>query len=237
LQINLPGCGVNDQAAVRLATTLAGTDISTLNLTFNQIGTTKPDLLRHSHSSHRTLSQNAGQAILLRDHSSRVRYILLSVCTLASGDIGTRAISKCLRHVPRLRELTLSSNLITDIGATALAQALADPSSGLVLLDLSGNMIGNDGAVLLAAMLEENASLVEVCLDSNYIGLGGKDALAEALANNKSVRAAAQCRPPQDRSHQQAQADKQAFVLLFNTGRTGIRQPGRQRAVGSAAQV
>lgn len=78
-------------------------------------------------------------------------------------------------------------------------------------------MIGNDGAVLLAAMLEENASLVEVCLDSNYIGLGGKDALAEALANNKSVRAAAQCRPPQDRSHRQAQADKQALASLCNS--------------------
>ena len=45
--------------------------------------------------------------------------------------------------------------------------------------------------MLVAAMLEENASLVEVCLDSNYIGLGGKDALAEALANNQSVRTAA----------------------------------------------
>ena len=99
---------------------------------------------------------------------------------------GVRAIAKGLAYTRELRELNLASNLITDHGCMALAEALVDPASRLTFLNLSGNMVGNTGADMLGVSLEANPSLVKICLDSNFIGLQGKDALADGMAKNRS---------------------------------------------------
>ena len=52
-------------------------------------------------------------------------------------------------QVAGLTELGLGSNLITDHGALALAQALEDEDATLTFLNLGGNMIGDRGAFAL----------------------------------------------------------------------------------------
>ncbi len=61
-------------------------------------------------------------------------------------------------------------------------------NSNIRTLNLSGNNIGDDGAVALAAMLERNTTLETLELNSNAIDLKGITALARALGNNTSLK-------------------------------------------------
>ena len=57
-----------------------------------------------------------------------------------------------------LHKLDLSSNAITDIGASKISQALS--SCALQSLNLSGNSIKDDGATSLATALKQSSSVV-----------------------------------------------------------------------------
>ena len=57
-----------------------------------------------------------------------------------------------------LHKLDLSSNAITDIGASKIPQALS--SCALQSLNLSGNSIKDDGATSLATALKQSSSVV-----------------------------------------------------------------------------
>ena len=57
---------------------------------------------------------------------------------------------------------------------------------GLVTLDLSGNMIFDDGAAALAKGLKTCKTLTTLLLDNNKIGTRGAIALAEQFRTKKS---------------------------------------------------
>lgn len=61
-------------------------------------------------------------------------------------------------------------------------------NSQIRALNLSGNNIGDDGAEVLATMLERNTTLETLELNSNAIDLKGITAIAKALANNTSLK-------------------------------------------------
>lgn len=67
-----------------------------------------------------------------------------------------------------------------------LLNALGDNKS-LELLDISGNLIGDSGARLLAKALQINNKLKTIILDRNNITLQGFHDLAYALESNRFV--------------------------------------------------
>ena len=110
------------------------------------------------------------------------------------GDTSAKSLTFAV-NASTLEALILAKNRITQVGATALATALAlqlerpeldddraPYAPGLRLLALSDNpRVGSGGAVALAAVLRTNGRLVRLSLDGCGVGDAGADALASAL--------------------------------------------------------
>ncbi len=117
----------------------------------------------------------------------------------AIGDAGAVAIAAAFRMATSddntdgsaliMEELDLSSCNIGDVGAEAIALALACNPSSLKKLDLSNNKITDVGAITLARALLESrertsgVALAQIILDNNVgIGDDGAAALAKAVS-------------------------------------------------------
>ena len=87
----------------------------------------------------------------------------------------------------RITKLVLSSNSITDRGATTLAEILKENRT-IQQLNVSNNSIGGGGATALAEMLKENRTLQQLYIRNNFIGDGGATALAEMLKENRTIQ-------------------------------------------------
>ena len=125
----------------------------------------------------------------LKDNGARLREIPPQRITLGHP---TSPAPICAYDAPKqcragaLRDLTLSSNSIGDVGASALAEGIrAHPA--LRRLDLYFNRVGDAGAAALASALGSNKALAELNLDSNKIGDVGATALADALGKNTAL--------------------------------------------------
>jgi Leucine Rich repeat len=91
-----------------------------------------------------------------------------------------------------LQDLCITVNATGEVGAAA---TLAHAPSGtlhvnktLQALNLSGKMIGNDGAVAIAAALKINKTLHSLMLGDTGIEADGAVAIAEALKVNQTLR-------------------------------------------------
>ena len=85
-----------------------------------------------------------------------------------------------------LIEIKLNDNLISSIGAIAIAIAKAlETNSKLSTLDIGYNSIGSIGATAIANALKTNTTLSTLVLSKNRIGDDGTEAIAEALEINK----------------------------------------------------
>ncbi len=102
LILNLPGCNVNNSAAIRLATTLATSDIRVLNLTFNHIGDVGAKAFARALQATPALAELGLSSNLITDYGA---------ADLAAALKDERS---CLTF------LNLSGNMIGDRGATAL---------------------------------------------------------------------------------------------------------------------
>jgi Ran GTPase-activating protein (RanGAP) involved in mRNA processing and transport len=88
-----------------------------------------------------------------------------------------------------LQSLSLCANQIGDQGAFWIAQAFLKPStsSSLAELDLSSNLISNEGAVSLSNLIRKSKSLTTLFLSGNAIGPQGAESLAQALQENSQM--------------------------------------------------
>ena len=102
LTLNLLGCNVNNSAAIRLATTLATSDIKTLNLTFNQIGDVGANAIARALKATPALTELGLGSNLITDHGA------VNLATVLKDE------RSCLTF------LNLSGNMIGDRGAAAL---------------------------------------------------------------------------------------------------------------------
>ena len=96
---------------------------------------------------------------------------------------GCRGLARALAAPAcMLKELSVTYCRVGDVGATAIAQALA--TSRLRALDLTGNCIGDEGCVALALSLQSvrGHPLRSLCLSVNEIGRGNNTQGAQALA-------------------------------------------------------
>lgn len=97
------------------------------------------------------------------------------------GDEGAAAVARALRTNRTLTALFLSSCGVGPAGGRAIGEALATArGTALLVLDLAGNSVGDDGAEALARALGRCA-LQSLTLATNRVGDRGAVALAEAV--------------------------------------------------------
>jgi Leucine Rich repeat len=103
-----------------------------------------------------------------------------------SSSKGMDILRRMSENAPTLTELFLSTDIIGDYGAIALAEALK-VNKTLKTLYVTYNSIGAAGASALAEALKVNKTLTTLNVDSNSIGQAGASALTEALKVNKTL--------------------------------------------------
>lgn len=98
-----------------------------------------------------------------REMVSQSPRLSLQACLVVglAGDVGAKALGRCLCSNRRLKTLYLSGNQIGNAGAEALSESLKKNTS-LTVLHLTGNAIGTQGAEALANALRVNRTLTKV---------------------------------------------------------------------------
>jgi hypothetical protein len=100
---------------------------------------------------------------------------------------GWTALSISLREM-MLEKISIRSNFIDNIGITVIAESLENNSS-LRELDLSDNLICEDGVSALATVLRHpNFALTSLHINENTIGDIGINALTDALLHNSMLK-------------------------------------------------
>ncbi len=101
-------------------------------------------------------------------------------------ELGVAAIARAMERgaLPHLAKLALKNNDINDEGAAALAAA---PHDALEWLNLSGNQIGEMGAIALAASLTGFKRLRRLSLDHNLLNDGAMLSLEAALDRSAAL--------------------------------------------------
>ena len=94
-------------------------------------------------------------------------------------------IVESMRHTS-LKKLSLSNNNIQDVGCQALSTLLEDTTCSLQSLDLSSNIISNEGAAIVLNGLENNATLKKLLLVGNPIHYNAAEGTISRLLCNKS---------------------------------------------------
>jgi hypothetical protein len=115
------------------------------------------------------------------------------------GKKGAPALGASLRVNVCMRALGLSDNGLGSEGVRSLVDALLGGGApALIILDLSQNQAGPDGAAALGELLAEQTKtecgLQTLRFDANVIGDKGAGQLASGLATNRSLRSLHLCR-------------------------------------------
>merc|ERR1712118_357528 len=103
------------------------------------------------------------------------------------GDEDMKQLREALRGNKRIVSLALSGNNISDEGAWLIADMLEEPTSKLRNVNLWRNQVGDVGAQRIAQALSTNRTLTTINLTGNKCTDVGILALAKALETNDSV--------------------------------------------------
>jgi len=146
-------------------------------------------VLREENGEKETENRFFAELKLLKEHLQKKEQDLC-VINFSNCQIGkkkARLIASALTSATGF-ELTASfdcsNNILKNAGTRILAQALRESNISFILLDLSNNKIGDDGACFLFKSLESQRVLATVNLCCNDIGPAGAKALVEYVEKN-----------------------------------------------------
>lgn len=188
-------CGLNDDAAIVLATALNGQNaITYLDLRYNKIYSTGFQALSpaiktmtvmqylylsgtSNDNTDNTIDDAAANALSDAIPSlQKLLYLYLDYTKIT--DNGATALATGLLKISTLYSLEMSHNQIGDAGLTALSPSFS--KNPMAYLYLSYNAIGNSGIAAFATELRKS-QLVYISLSNNNISNPGADALISAL--------------------------------------------------------
>ena len=115
------------------------------------------------------------EIVLLSRNLKYASSVFLNNCNI--GDKGCEILASGLLYYKSLKNIALSANAISDVGAMHLAKV----SISLQSLDLSYNRIGDPGAIVLAEGLQNLTGLEALDLRYNLIGDEGAITLAKSI--------------------------------------------------------
>ncbi|XP_048052028.1 NACHT, LRR and PYD domains-containing protein 12-like isoform X2 [Megalobrama amblycephala] len=157
-------CNITDEGCAALTSSLRSNSLlRELDLTWNKIGDEGLTLLSDG----------------LKDPHCKLEKLTLCRCNIT--DEGCAVLASALRSNSHLRELDLSNNIIGGEGLTLLSDGLKDPHCKLEKLTLCRCNITDEGCAVLASALRSNSHLRELDLSNNIIGGEGLMLLSDGL--------------------------------------------------------
>lgn len=189
--LGLSGNNIDDQSIKILVNSKKIQRLEVLGLVANNIGPTGASAISHSTSLSRlvriNLRNNCIGDLGLQSLLSSTKLVNLEALGVSYNDIDCDALTKLAElkstrgMVPKLNELDLDGNCITDIGSIALANLFGSLLSKLTILELSGNEIGDDGAIAILRSLPPKLTVLG--LENNHI----TDVTADQMSNFKQL--------------------------------------------------
>jgi hypothetical protein len=155
--VALRGCEIGDEGARHLATSLAKSVLTELNVNSNNIGNEGTICIADVLSGSKLKMLNLGRNEIGNDGAVRLglglqgsNVVKINLFHNKIGDVGAVAFAKCFDNKSsQVKDVNLGNNEIYDIGAIGLAHHLTNDSS-LTILKLDGNKkIGVPGAISL----------------------------------------------------------------------------------------
>ncbi len=127
---------------------------------------------------------------LVLDHMDRLlqkgTVVSLILHENAVGDEGAAAVASLVEKYPSVRTVDLSQNMISQVGAKAVAEALQKPEVKVSTLDFAKNYIGAEGAKVFAEAIKKSQTLAVLRLNGNSIEDEGVESIAAALESPDS---------------------------------------------------
>jgi Ran GTPase-activating protein (RanGAP) involved in mRNA processing and transport len=160
---------------------------------FNIIG----DILTHNHTIQvgqfaRNLLTDKSAALIAVALEKNPALSYLDLTGNAFSDKGIELISEGLKLTKgSIARLILAKNRISDTGAVSLAEAIRTNRASFEKfnkLELSGNLIGDDGCAALVGLCQEAKTIASLQLNRNLITDKGADAVAKAIESNCGLR-------------------------------------------------
>ena len=143
-------------------------------------------MLREVNLSNNNINEEGAEAIAkaLEGNDSLEKLDMMgnNIC-----DVGAKAFGSCLKINCTLCEINLSGNAIQNRGAQGIAQALIKDNSTLQKLDISDNLLTDDGVIFISDCLKSNAGLMDLNLLGNEITIKGLQKIAEVKAVLKKL--------------------------------------------------
>ena len=112
----------------------------------------------------------------------------VSVALTACQVGGAAALAQAMRYNRTIRVLDLTGNLIGDDGISVICGALDPRNSALVDLRVGKNQISSVGAHYVATLLRQYSRLELLDLSDNVVYKEGAVALAHSMLTNQSLR-------------------------------------------------
>ena len=100
-----------------------------------------------------------------------------------------KALAKLIQTNSTLTSLAFSGSWIDNTTAKCFAEAIqTNPKTKITIIDLSCNLIDDQGAEALAEMLKTNTTITTLHLDWNEISAEGHKAIHQAIKGNHSSK-------------------------------------------------
>lgn len=141
----------------------------------------------------------------------------------AGAKIIAEAISANSTHHPSLKSLDLGFNAIGDPGCEAISVHVLAGNYALDTLYLSGNKIGEKGALSIAGAILHGSALTQLHLTANSIGSNGLKALCGAIAQ---IDAKIQMDLQQQRQQQHGTGYRRKSLQQLFLGDAGFNESG-----------
>ena len=131
--------------------------------------------------------QNEGDQVIATTlrRCTNLNELHLQLCNITNEQL--LPMMGAVREHRSLEEFGLSDNRIGNNGCDAIATLLEDPNSNLHSLNLTRNVIGNEGASTLANGLANNTKLRELYLGVNQVDQSGVDIFSKLLCDVSSI--------------------------------------------------
>ena len=97
-------------------------------------------------------------------------------------------LASALRSNTTLTVLDISGNSVGEVGALAMIEMLKKHNAILTVLKMSKNSLSECGALAMAEMLQHNTTLTVLNMDRNLVGQKGALAMAEMLKHNTTLK-------------------------------------------------
>lgn len=142
---------------------------------------TKTELNLNGKSFRKTMSLLMLENICNRD----LEKIAWSNCEIQASSI--QILKSILATNSRLKDLNISKNDITDNDLSNLIDGLIESNCSLLVLDVSWNLFGIAGGIVLGNYLSEKRSLIDLNLSGNKLGNDGLDKIIFHMKNIDSI--------------------------------------------------